>query len=90
MTITLMSARNNSRRLKQSKMLLCFKMTTLDRSILEISLGCEGQEYFGMAEYIEVGTSAGETPLCSHVCMVITYSRVWINRVRLPILLVVS
>ena len=24
------------------------------------------------------------------VCMVITYSRVWINRVRLPILLVVS
>ena len=25
-----------------------------------------------------------------YVCMVITYSRVWINRVRLPILLVVS
>ena len=25
-----------------------------------------------------------------HVCMVITYSRVWINRIRLPILLVVS
>ena len=25
-----------------------------------------------------------------NVCMVITYSRVWINRVRLPILLVVS
>ena len=24
------------------------------------------------------------------ICMVITYSRVWINRVRLPILLVVS
>ena len=33
------------------------------------------------------------TPLCMqcmYVCMVITYSRVWINRVRLPILLVVS
>ena len=28
--------------------------------------------------------------LCMYVCMVITYSRVWINRVRLPILLVVS
>ena len=25
-----------------------------------------------------------------YVCMIITYSRVWINRVRLPILLVVS
>ena len=25
-----------------------------------------------------------------YVCMAITYSRVWINRVRLPILLVVS
>ena len=25
--------------------------------------------------------------VCMYVCMVITYSRVWINRVRLPILL---
>ena len=29
-------------------------------------------------------------PLLTTACMVITYSRVWINRVRLPILLVVS
>ena len=28
--------------------------------------------------------------VCMHVCMVITYSEVWINRVRLSILLVVS
>ena len=28
--------------------------------------------------------------VCMYVCMVITYRRVWINRVRLPILLVVS
>ena len=28
--------------------------------------------------------------VCMYVCMVITYSRVWINQVRLPILLVVS
>ena len=28
--------------------------------------------------------------VCMYVCMVIAYSRVWINRVRLPILLVVS
>ena len=28
--------------------------------------------------------------VCVYVCMIITYSRVWINRVRLPILLVVS
>ena len=28
--------------------------------------------------------------VCMYVCMAITYSRVWINRVRLPILLVVS
>ena len=28
--------------------------------------------------------------VCMYVCMVITYNRVWINRVRLPILLVVS
>ena len=27
---------------------------------------------------------------CMYVCMVMTYSRVWINRLRLPILLVVS
>ena len=27
---------------------------------------------------------------CMYVCMVITYSRVWINRVRLPILLVAA
>ena len=27
---------------------------------------------------------------CMYVCMVITYSRVWINRVRLPVLHVVS
>ena len=27
--------------------------------------------------------------VCMYVCMVITYSRVWIDRVRLPILLVV-
>ena len=27
---------------------------------------------------------------CIYVCMVITYSRLWINRLRLPILLVVS
>ena len=34
----------------------------------------------------------GQLPshVCMYVCMVITYSRVWINRVRLPILLVVS
>ena len=28
--------------------------------------------------------------VCMYLCMVITYSRVWIDRVRLPILLVVS
>ena len=28
--------------------------------------------------------------VCMYVCMVITYSRVWVNRVRLPILLAVS
>ena len=28
--------------------------------------------------------------VCTYVCMVITYNRVWINRVRMPILLVVS
>ena len=32
----------------------------------------------------------GCVPVCMYVCMVITYSRVWINRVRLPILLVVN
>ena len=34
--------------------------------------------------------AAGQVYVCMYVCMVITYSRVWINRVRLPILLVVS
>ena len=34
----------------------------------------------------------GDIHVCMYVCMVITYNniRVWINRVRLPILLVVS
>ena len=35
-------------------------------------------------------TSSRSYSVCMYVCMVITYSRVWINRVRLPILLVVS
>ena len=36
------------------------------------------------------GTIAKSMHVCMYVCMVITSSRVWINRVRLPILLVVS
>ena len=38
---------------------------------------------------IHGGPVCNESPQ-EHVCMAITYSRVWINRVRLPILLVVS
>ena len=34
--------------------------------------------------------SFGSSRICMYVCMVITYSRVWINRVRLPILIVAS
>ena len=34
--------------------------------------------------------TGGLSAVCMYVCMVITCSRVWINRVRLPILLVVS
>ena len=42
--------------------------------------------------YLEVywPRAGGLSAVCMYVCMVITYSRVWINRVRLPILLVVS
>ena len=45
------------------------------------------QELFG-ERFIRTG--GGSRGVCMYVCMVITYSRVWINRVRLPILLVVS
>ena len=43
-------------------------------------------------EYFKEWFNAMELELyvCMYVCMVITYSRVWINRVMLPILLVVS
>ena len=46
----------------------------------------------GEEEEREKGTAPMATRMyvCMYVCMVITYSRVWINRVRLPILLVVS
>ena len=48
-----------------------------------------------------LGPREGSTPQCgvfaqvqgarpNYVCMIMTYSRAWINRVRLPILLVVS
>ena len=47
----------------------------------EIQLGSERELYKYINHYAVV---------CMYVCMVITYSRVWINRVRLPILLVVS
>ena len=49
-----------------------------------------------MAINIRVQYNGGLLPniicmyLCMYACMVITYSRVCINRVRLPILLVVS
>ena len=39
---------------------------------------------------IDHGANKARQYLCMYVCMVITFSRVWINRVRLPILLVVN
>ena len=48
----------------------------------------------GDTREIDVGTeqviASKEVGRMMYVCMVITYSRVWINRVKLPILLVVS
>ena len=39
---------------------------------------------------VQLVTVEGTLIVCMYVCIVITYSRVWINRVRLPILLVVT
>ena len=40
--------------------------------------------------FTESVIAPNSSAVCIYVCMVITYSRVWINRLRLPILLVVS
>ena len=40
--------------------------------------------------FCNVRRAAVMSSVCRYVCMVITYSRVLINRVRLPVLLVVS
>ena len=63
--------------------------------------GVNGRERLGPTAYVakEARTCLRETIYAEQsmkgwrfvvTCMVITYSRVWINRVRLPILLVVS
>ena len=53
--------------------------------------GGKGKESMDcMAEGRWVFGITGDWSICMYVCMVITCSRVWINRVRLPILLVVS
>ena len=48
----------------------------------------EGGE--GQGQHGEVSPVTVLLTITVYVCMVITYSRVWINRVKLPILLVVS
>ena len=52
-----------------------------------IVVAAEGSDAFGFFFKHYIGVF-----VCIHmyVCMVITYSRLWINRVRSPILLVVS
>ena len=45
---------------------------------------------FTISTYININTIIGLISLSLELCMVITYSRVCINRVRLPILLVVN
>ena len=52
---------------------------------LLLVLGAEGTRVLEMAHALAVVAN-----VCMYVCMVIKYSRIWINRVRLPILLVVS
>ena len=47
-------------------------------------------EKLGDAAADNKGGGRGKCYVCMYVCMVITYSRVWINQVRLPILLVVN
>ena len=49
-------------------------------------------EYEGIQNVKTIGSYnvGDDKAVCMYVCIVITYSRVWINRVRLPILLVVS
>ena len=48
-------------------------------------------EMAGIVDISEAEDGQGfDVQVCMYVRMVITYSRVWINRVRSPILLVVS
>ena len=70
--------------------------------IIAYTVACEPRIYFKYTVVTSVhvlnvlstsymySTTIVHATSCMYVCMVITYSRVWINRVRLPILLVVS
>ena len=64
------------------------RVTSLVHSALNCAWVAVGDTY--RRAYVLVGACECRTRVCMYVCMVITYSRVWINRVRLPILLVVS
>ena len=61
----------------------------MDKGLIEI---CGPAKAALVRNYLEIywPYAGGLSAVCMYVCMVITYSRVWINRVRLPILLVVS
>ena len=57
-----------------------------------VGVSCLGRStdfHFAGAAAIDINSMSKAAALL-YVCMVITYSRVWIKRVRLPILLVVS
>ena len=67
------------------------EMTTALKELFKHAFTQGEFEMAGIVDISEDEEGHGfDVKVCMYVCMVITYSRVWIKRVRLPILLVVS
>ena len=71
----------------------CYEVSMLIESTRQsqiIGLDVDTRTLLGVYRKHYSMVEARSVNVCMYVCMVITYSRVRINRVRLPILLVVS
>ena len=79
----------HQRRLQPSRGTLSPPTAVISDAAFEEWLQSDNME-MPMFSQSEGPQQSAPTAVCMYVCMVITYSRVWINRVRLPILLVVS
>ena len=68
----------------------CCQLVCFEFFVLHFRLPIPETRNGQIIEHVRTQKATNTLNVCMYVCMVITYSRVWINRVRLPILLVVS